>query len=290
MTGGTVFEEVGVGAGAQGFHDGAFLAADGEDQQLHGRAGGAQSADGLDRGEHRHGEVEDGDIRVEGGDHLDGGAAIGDLPEDAHPMGGAEGGDAFPHNGMVVGEYHSRCCQFLHETPSVPRRTGRLPFQREGYRVAMEARMLRFYREWGDGNHQFRAIGATFHIQSAVQVVGGFAYRPQTDAGEDARRSGERALDIEAHAIILDGESEFAVAEPQGGGVEDLPGRWFGWIRVPAGGLRTGGVRGIPRPARCAGTKSGPGGWRAKAVGGERWHPTNNRDFRSEEHTSELQS
>src|ERR1017187_2295889 len=41
MTGGTVFEEVGVGAGAQGFHNGAFLAADGEDQQLDGATRGA---------------------------------------------------------------------------------------------------------------------------------------------------------------------------------------------------------------------------------------------------------
>src|ERR1035438_4931247 len=55
-----------------------------------------------------------GQIRPECSDHFDSGATIADLAQDAHALGGAEGRDAFPHNGMVVGQYYGGRCQFLH--------------------------------------------------------------------------------------------------------------------------------------------------------------------------------
>jgi hypothetical protein len=50
-----------------------------------------------------------GEIRVQCRDHFDRCATIGHLAQDAHTMGGAEGSDTFPHNGMVVRQYHRRC-------------------------------------------------------------------------------------------------------------------------------------------------------------------------------------
>src|SRR5664280_355435 len=77
----------------------------------------------------------------------------------------------------------------------------------------LDAMMLRFYREWYYGNHQFSAIGATFHFQSPAQLLRGFAYRPQADAGNHAGRSGEHPMRIEPHAIIADAERELAARD-----------------------------------------------------------------------------
>src|ERR1019366_9333274 len=82
---------------------------------------------------------------------------------------------------------------------------------------------LRFYREWYYGNHQFSAIRATFHFESSAQRLGGFADRPQTDAGNHAGRSGKHALHVEPHAIIADAERELSGRDLKGHGDAGSP-------------------------------------------------------------------
>src|ERR1035441_8747994 len=76
----------------------------------------------------------------------------------------------------------------------------------------MDARMLRFYREWYYGNHQFSAIRATFHFQRPAQGLSGFANRAQADARNQAGGSGKDPLGVEPDAIIADAEGELSVA------------------------------------------------------------------------------
>ena len=55
-----------------------------------------------------------------------GGAPIGHLAQNADAMGGAEGRDTFPDDGVVVSQHHCRSCYFRHDTPSVSAGSGRL--------------------------------------------------------------------------------------------------------------------------------------------------------------------
>src|ERR1017187_5489618 len=72
----------------------------------------------------------------------------------------------------------------------------------------MDARMLRLYREWYYGNHQFSAIRATFHFQPPAQGLSGFANGAQADARIHAGGSGKNPWRVEPAAIIADAEKE----------------------------------------------------------------------------------
>ena len=126
-------------------------------------------------------DVEDGEIRLLGEDHLDCGCAVGALSEDAKPLSGAEGRNAFPNDGMVVGEHERRT-------------------------IGCRAHVFLRFRWYGD--LQCSSERSAANQEFPPQVGGVFANGARTDARRPMGRSGQHTGGVEPDAVVLDDDPE----------------------------------------------------------------------------------
>ena len=77
------------------------------DRRMRGRE---QPRRGVEAGKHRHGDIEDDDIRMQPGGRVDGGHAVGHRGDDLE-LGREDRPDPFAHLGVIVGDEDARARQ-----------------------------------------------------------------------------------------------------------------------------------------------------------------------------------